>query len=144
MMSWLPDVNILIALLDPVHVHHLRARQWFEESGQNGWHTCPTTINGVVRVMSGRSYSDRQIVPPSQIMTSLEALVQLGKHTYLPDDVTMIESEDLVRSALLTSKMVTDTYLMLVAKHHGVMLATFDHRLVTSTVTDGASVVAFV
>lgn len=31
MRRFLPDVNTLLALLDPMHVHHDAAHQWLEE-----------------------------------------------------------------------------------------------------------------
>jgi uncharacterized protein len=27
--TWLPDVNVLLALLDPTHAHHAVAHAWF-------------------------------------------------------------------------------------------------------------------
>lgn len=35
MKPTLPDVNVLIALLDPLHVHHERAHAWFAEARRN-------------------------------------------------------------------------------------------------------------
>ena len=49
------DVNVIIALLDPSHVHHERAHEWFgayRESKAGGWATCPIVETGVVRVVS--------------------------------------------------------------------------------------------
>ena len=49
-MIALPDVNVLIALAWPNHVHHDAARSWFAESRATGWATCPVTEAGFVRV----------------------------------------------------------------------------------------------
>ena len=40
-MTALLDVNVLIALAWPNHVHHVAARAWFEEHREEGWATCP-------------------------------------------------------------------------------------------------------
>ena len=42
------DVNVLIALAWPNHVHHAAARDWFERHGQAGWATCTLTEAGFV------------------------------------------------------------------------------------------------
>jgi uncharacterized protein len=35
------DVNVLVALLDPAHLHHDAAHAWFEVKREGGWATCP-------------------------------------------------------------------------------------------------------
>ena len=51
-MTALLDVNVLIALFDPVHGHHEPAHAWFAHNRPFGWATCPITENGLVRVLS--------------------------------------------------------------------------------------------
>jgi uncharacterized protein len=46
------DVNVLIALLDPDHSLHERARAWFSRNAPRGWTSCPITQNRCVRIMS--------------------------------------------------------------------------------------------
>jgi predicted nucleic acid-binding protein len=46
------DVNVLVALFDPDHVHHEIAHDWFAEEGRDGWSTCPLTEAGFIRVLS--------------------------------------------------------------------------------------------
>nr|WP_280954044.1 hypothetical protein [Mesorhizobium sanjuanii] len=38
-MTFLLDVNVLIALIDPGHVAHDDAHQWFESTGHSSWAT---------------------------------------------------------------------------------------------------------
>ena len=83
MTTFLPDVNILIALLDPEYPHATRAREWFKLEGHGHWWTCPTTENGAIRVMSGPAYSINRATPHS-IMLSLESLRVLGNHASRP------------------------------------------------------------
>ena len=49
--SPLLDVNVLIALCDPNHVHHERGRSWFLSPDCDAWATCPITENGLVRIL---------------------------------------------------------------------------------------------
>ena len=55
-MRALLDVNVLIALLDPDHSLHQRAREWFSRNAPGGWTSCPLTQNGCVRIMSHPGY----------------------------------------------------------------------------------------
>ena len=51
MTRYLLDVNVLIALIDPAHVQHDRAHDWFTAQGRQAWATCPLTENGVLRIV---------------------------------------------------------------------------------------------
>lgn len=53
-MIELADVNVLVSLAWPNHVHHARARAWFPEFGTPGWATSPITAAGFIRVSSNR------------------------------------------------------------------------------------------
>lgn len=46
------DVNVLVALFDPDHVHHEAAQAWFSANRLHGWATCPLTENRLVRILS--------------------------------------------------------------------------------------------
>ena len=52
MTTYLLDVNVLIALVDPAHVQHDPAHEWFALVGMRGFATCPITENGLLRVVS--------------------------------------------------------------------------------------------
>ena len=46
------DVNVLVALFQPDHVHHELAHDWFAENRRAGWATCPITETGLVRLLA--------------------------------------------------------------------------------------------
>ena len=131
MSAFLLDVNALIALLDPTHVHHDRAHGWFGGPGKEGWISSPTTENGTVRVVSHPKYSNAQ--PVKVVLESLESLTRVGNHRFVPDAVSLLGA-GVVRENLLSSAQVTDTYLVQLAVSLGARLATFDARIVTSAV----------
>ncbi len=137
MTRFLLDVNVLIALIDPVHVQHDRAHEWFAAEGRDAWATCPLTENGVLRIVGHPRYPSSPGTPAAvaELMTGLLAL---GGHEFWQDDVTLFETERVDTSRLLESKQVTDTYLLALARAHGGKLATFDRRMVTAAVTGGA------
>jgi predicted nucleic acid-binding protein len=57
----LPDVNVLVALFEPAHVHHALAHEWFAEAHHKAWATCPLTQSGFLRVVTSPAYPNRRL-----------------------------------------------------------------------------------
>jgi len=55
-MTFLLDVNVLIALVDGDHMHHEAAHRWFEAVGRHSWAICPLNENGVLRIVGDPRY----------------------------------------------------------------------------------------
>ena len=126
-MRALFDVNVLIALLDAGHAFHRTAMDWLEEAVQWGWASCPITQNGCIRIMSNPSY-------PAPLPASVvaERLAEAGagqEHTFWPDDISLLETHVFDWSYALSSRHVTDMYLLALAAHHEGRLVTFDRRI---------------
>ncbi len=137
-MTFLLDVNVLIALIDPGHVAHDDAHGWFEVAGHAAWATCPITENGVLRIVGNPKYPNSPGSPAvvAQIVAKLRAL---HGHSFWPDDVSLSGSGDIDAAKILTSAQVTDTYLLALAKAHGGQLASFDRKLSAAAVKSGKS-----
>lgn len=138
MTRHLLDVNAVIALIDPLHVHHERAHRWFAGRGEEPWHTSPTVQNGVVRVVSHPKYPNTQ--PAPIVLASLASLAARPDHVFLADGVSLLDAS-VHTERLLASSQVTDTYLLHLAASNNALLATFDTRIVTTAVPSGAEVV---
>ncbi|OWV94738.1 TA system VapC family ribonuclease toxin [Rhizobium sp. R693] len=137
-MIFLLDVNVLIALIDPGHVAHDDAHEWFSAIGHFAWATCPITENGVVRIVGNPKYPNSPGTP-SPVMEIVKKLRSLPGHHFWPDDVSLVGSGDIDTTKILTAGQVTDTYLLAMAKAHGGQLATFDRKLSTAAVAGGNS-----
>jgi toxin-antitoxin system PIN domain toxin len=137
---FLLDINVLIALMDPAHVQHDRAHEWFASSGSGAWATCPLTENGVLRIVGHARYPNSPGTPAAvaELMAGLRAL---PGHEFWPDDLTLFDSQRIHSERLLDSAQVTDTYLMALALAHGGQLATFDQRIVATAVVNGSHAV---
>lgn len=135
------DVNVVIALIDPAHIHHERAHRWFASRGPAPWHTSPTVQNGVVRVVSHPKYPNSQ--PAPVVLASLASLAAQTDHVFLADSVSLLDGS-VHTERLLASSQVTDTYLLHLAASNDALLATFDSRIVTTAVPSGAKVVALI
>jgi uncharacterized protein len=119
------DVNVLIALLLPVHVHHVRAQRWLEEDGeQDGWATCAVTELGAIRICA-------QLPVQREPRATAEAILLLHEasrsHAFWSDNVSPAAMSD-VRSSP-SGKHVTDRYLLGLAKRHSGRIVTFDRLL---------------
>ena len=137
MTRYLLDVNVVIALIDPLHVHHDRAHRWFTTRDAAPWHTSPTVQNGVVRVVSHPKYPNTQ--PAPVVLASLASLAANEDHTFIPDSVSLLDGS-VYTERLLASSQVTDTYLLHLAASNDALLATFDTRIVTTAVPSGAGI----
>jgi uncharacterized protein len=135
---FLLDINVLIALIDPAHVQHDRAHEWFAASGKKAWATCPLTENGLLRIVGYARYPN-SAGTPAAVVELLASLRALPGHEFWPEKVSFLDQERFDRSRLLDSAQVTDSYLLALAVAHGGQLATFDQRLVTDAVIHGRS-----
>jgi uncharacterized protein len=136
-MRYLLDVNVLIALVDPAHVQHDAAHDWFASQGSAAWATCPLTENGVLRIVGHASYPNSPGTPAA-VMSLMAGLRALPGHTFWADDISLLESDKVDATRLLSTAQVTDSYLLALACAHAGQLATFDRRLVVNAVHGGA------
>lgn len=133
---FLLDVNVLIALIDPAHVQHDRAHDWFAAQGHLAWATCPLTENGVLRIVGHPRYPSSP-GNPAAVADLFAILRALGGHQFWPDDISLFEPQRVHTPRLLDSGLITDSYLLALASAHNGQLATFDRHLVTDAVTGG-------
>ena len=115
----LPDVNVLIALHDATHQGHERAHQWFTNEGRLGWATCPLTELALVRVwmQKGASGADAD--------KALRDFVSKYRSRLIPDDLSATAIAGLNQG----HRETTDSYLAMLARHHGIKFATFEEAL---------------
>ncbi|MBS0344641.1 MAG: VapC toxin family PIN domain ribonuclease [Proteobacteria bacterium] len=138
MTVFLLDVNMLIALIDPAHVHHDLVHDWFARKGRKGFATCPLTENGLLRIVGNPKYPNSP-GPPSAVAPALAALRALPGHAFWPDTVSIADPAHLDASLLSNHARVTDSYLLALAYAQGGKLASLDRRLATEAVARGAS-----
>lgn len=136
-MTFLLDVNVLIALIDPAHVHHDAAHDWFARGARGSWATCPLTENAVMRIV-GHSRYPNSPGAPAAVAPLVAGLRGLPGHTFWPDDISLLDAGKVEVARLLASSQVTDSYLLALASANAGQLATFDRRLVASAVVNGA------
>jgi toxin-antitoxin system PIN domain toxin len=135
-VTFLLDVNVLIALIDPTHVGHDAAHRWFAATGAASWATCPLTENGVIRVAGHPRYPN-SAGSPAAVVPIVARLRTLPGHVFWRDDLSLIDSAIVDAARITTPAQVTDTYLLALAVSNKGQLATFDRRLSPDAVRRG-------
>ncbi|HEU0154479.1 MAG TPA: TA system VapC family ribonuclease toxin [Stellaceae bacterium] len=137
-MTFLLDINVLIALIDPAHIGHDAAHQWFGGTRGAAWATCPLTENGVIRIVGHPRYPN-SLGSPAAVAPFITRLRALPGHVFWKDDFSLIDADLVDVARIGTSAQVTDTYLLALAVVNNGQLATLDRRLSTAAVRRGGA-----
>jgi hypothetical protein len=129
-MVALLDVNVLVALAWPTHMHHELVHQWLEHHKDRRWATCPLTQSGFVRVSS-----NRHVIPaaksPREALQALESMLAHPHHVFLPDDLSIADRQWVAVEKLIGYRQVTDAHLLGVALKNSAQCVTLDHSMVS-------------
>ncbi len=126
-MRALLDVNVLLPLLDRLHVDHPAAVRWLEANLSQGWASCPFTEAACLRLLTNSRYSSPQ--PPGQVLAILGMLRGSRHHAFWPDDLSITDTAFFDWDSLQGHQQITDVYLLALAVAHGGRLVTFDQRI---------------
>ena len=127
-MIALLDVNVLIALFDPAHVHHEAAHAWFEVNGKSRWATCALTENAFVRVLSNPAYPGRGTTMADAV-SRLRTFCSAQQHVFWPDSVSLLDRRRVRWNHVQGHRQITDVYLLALVVSHQGRLATFDSAI---------------
>ncbi|MDR1442611.1 MAG: PIN domain-containing protein [Bifidobacteriaceae bacterium] len=136
MIASLLDVNVLLALFDRDHVQHPSVADWFVESADQGWATCPVTENGFIRILSQPGYTNPTTT--ADAVARLASATNDPAHRFWPCDLSLTTAGNVDTSRLLGPGQVTDAYLLALAVRHAGRLVTLDRR-VTPGMVPGAA-----
>ena len=125
-MSFLLDVNLLIALTDSAHVDHDAAHSFFKNEGCASWITTPFTESGFVRVLSNPAYPSCQLTV-SEAIDHLRMFCAHEGHRFIPDSLPI--AENVAQRHLQGHRQITDAYLLALAVKNDCVLVTFDKRI---------------
>lgn len=130
------DVNVLIALADPLHTHRKVAKDWFREASGNGWATCPITENAFVRILGQSAYPNGPQTPTAALQI-LRHLTSLPGHQFWADDISITNQDPFTIRPTATARQLTDIYLLGLAAIRGANLITLDRRIAPENVIAG-------
>jgi toxin-antitoxin system PIN domain toxin len=121
------DVNVLLALFQPDHLHFERAQTWWNANQQHGWASCPLTQNGFARIISQQPYP--KPLPTAGAITRLAEQIERTDHVFWPDDISIADAAAFDRSGILGPNQITDAYLLALVVNHGGRLVTLDRNI---------------
>lgn len=127
-MTYLLDLDVLLALAWPSHVHHGAVHRWFGRLKQNRWASCPLTQLGFIRLSSNPTFTS-DAVSPSEATRMLELMIDLGQHEFWPDDLHCRSAQIIANGKMIGHRQVTDAYLLSLSMARDGKLATLDKRI---------------
>jgi uncharacterized protein len=134
---YLLDVNVLVALFDEAHIHHIAAHSWFDRHPHLAWRSCPITENGLLRILSHPGYPNAP-TPLADLALRLEEFKKASvNYEFWSDDVSLSQSV-VEKPCVIGSAQSTDAYLLLLCSRKQGALATFDHRIRPSLIGESS------
>jgi hypothetical protein len=128
------DVNVLVALFQPDHIHHETAHAWFFANRSAGWATSPLTENGVIRILSNFATMGVHQSAAS-VRSRLDVFCSSEDHAFWSDSVSL-RDEELFNLSIISHRQITDVYLLGLAVKNGGKLATLDRRIPVEAVVN--------
>jgi uncharacterized protein len=126
-MTYLLDVNALVALGFLQHEFHERVARWVEvlkSEGAADLATCSITELGFVRVLAQAEQYELTIAQARALLLQLKASAS-PKFVFIPDDHDVSH----LPSWIKTARQTTDGHLAELARSKGAILATLDGRV---------------
>jgi len=123
-MTYLLDVNALVALGVSHHEFHGRVAAWMQVENFPPVATCSITELGFVRVLAQAPGYGFSVALARTLLLRLKKSDKLS-HTLLPDDQDISHLPSWVK----TAKQTTDGHLVQLARGHDAILATLDERI---------------
>lgn len=138
MKPYLLDINVLIALAWPSHVHHYQAQRWFAQRRTAGFRTCPLTQIGFVRISSNPNFSP-DAVAPREALALLDQITSMAEHAFWPDDLPL--NQAITQEVPIAGhRQIADAYLLGLAAARGGVLATLDRGVLSLPGSEGETV----
>jgi hypothetical protein len=127
MKPCLADVNVLLALLVRHHVHHKRARKWFDGLGAGDAGLCRVVQLALIRLLGNGSIMGEYAVPAGAAWRLIDELLQDERLDFVAEPKEF-ESvfPGLLTCRVPTGKRVGDAYLAAFSIAAGRRLATLD------------------
>ena len=129
---FLLDVNCLVALGWPNHVHHQRMRRWFRDAGAKRWATTVGVQTGFIRVSMNALVTGNTVTFPTA-RSVLSRLLTYGEHRTVTRVSAPTEWPDWIGPRLQGYRQVSDALLIATAVTAGIRLATLDEALLDLT-----------
>ena len=120
-MSFLLDVNALVAGVYEDHEHHFAMRSWLKDNKSEKLTIAPLVATGCLRVLMTIS-GERK---PTSLVSAIRSFRDFYNIQTIGDDIELERLGKWIGGA----KQVTDAHLLAIAKKNGLKLVTFDKKI---------------
>jgi len=125
--SYLVDVNVWLALVYDLHVHHDTVRQWFETLETGGALFCRTTQLGLLRLLTNPRVMGQDVLSQRAAWQVYDRTAQDARVAFLSEPARVEpEFRRLTQSSHPATNVWSDAYLAAVAATAGLSVATLD------------------
>jgi toxin-antitoxin system PIN domain toxin len=129
-MTFLPDLNVWIALAVIEHQHHEKALRWFESVGGNDLAFCRITQMGFLRLLTNAHVMKGDQLTPSAAWQRLDRVYQEVEPLFEPEPEHLEEIwRSFTNAASPETNLWTDAYMAAFAQATGCTLVTFDRGI---------------
>jgi hypothetical protein len=129
-MTYLPDVNVWIALAAERHIHHRVARHWFGSLQDENLAFCRVTQLGFLRLLTNKHVMQEEVMSPDEAWQAYRALRSDRRIGYSPEPDGLLETWQAFTEGPRTSpNLWTDAYLCAFSSAARLTLVTFDAKI---------------
>jgi hypothetical protein len=123
--KYLLDVNVLIALAEPEHMHHKAAMQWFGTRGID-WGVCAFTEAGFLRVTTNPKLGAHSLEESTRV---LAGLAERPGYRFWPVTASWSSLAAPFAARIFGHQQITDAYMLGLAITENGVLVTLDKAI---------------
>jgi len=129
-MTYLPDVNVWIALAAERHTLHGKARHWFSNLQDEKLAFCRLTQLGFLRLLTNKHVMLEEVMSPGEAWRAYRDLRSDRRIGYAAEPSELPETwQAFTEGPLSSPNLWTDAYLCAFANAARLTLVTFDKRI---------------
>ncbi len=123
----LPDLNLWLALIDPDHVHHSRARRYWEQEARDDIAFCRVTMLGLLRLLTNANVMHGAPFTPREAWSAYHTFAALPEVCFIEDSVAAEQQfEHWSRRPEFPAHGWTDAWIAAVAQSAKARVVSFD------------------
>lgn len=132
-----PDLNLWLALADPDHAHHARARRYWEAEAASGLAFCRVTMLGMLRLLTNPRVMHGTPLSPAEAWDAYRAFTALPEVCFL-GEASLVEQTfaEWTGQPDFAAHRWTDAWIAATAHAHAARVVSFDRDFTTFSPLD--------
>ena len=126
--TYLPDVNVWLALASRRHIHFLAAKKWLDDVSDGQAAFCRITQMGLLRLLTNRNVMGTDCVSQIDAWKTYRHISSDGRVRFLSEPLGIEANwHELTASRQPATNIWTDAYLQAFGRLCGARVVSFDH-----------------